>query len=125
MAQQNGHNRHNGHNGLANGAFDELIGALYDTAIAATDECAWCNLLPNVCDAFNATAGGFVIHDFTSRAGSLRHGFNIRTKFRNAYNDGLSAVNPWMESLAFYEEGSAVSGDDILSDHDIDRKSVV
>jgi len=116
MAQQNGQN---GHNAQADGAFDEVIGALYDTAIAATDECAWCNFLPKVCGAFNASAGGFVIHDFASRAGSLRHDFNIRAKFREAYNEGLSAVNPWMESLAFYEEGSAVSGDDILSDDDM------
>ena len=68
MAQQNGQN---GHNAQANGAFDELIGALYDTAIATNDECAWCSFLPKVCGAFNATAGGFVIHDFVSRAGSL------------------------------------------------------
>lgn len=111
--------QHNGHNGQANGSFDELIDALYDTAIAVTDDCAWCGLLPKVCGAFNASAGGFVIHDFASRAGSLRHDFNIRTEFRDAYNEGLSAVNPWMESLAFYEEGSAVSGDDILSDDDM------
>jgi DNA-binding CsgD family transcriptional regulator len=114
--------QHNGEIGKAGGngkAFDGLIDAFYDTAVAAVEGCAWCNVLPEVCSAFKASAGSFLIHDFSSQEGALRHQYNIRPEFRDAYNDGLGAINPWMESMAFYEEGTAVCGEDILSDSDM------
>ena len=110
MAQGSGRNRK---------AFDGLIDAFYDAAIAATKDCAWCNVLPKLCSAFEASAGSFVVHDFSARKGALRHEFNIRPEFRDAYNEGLSAKNPWMDSLAFYEEGAVVFGDDIVSHSDM------
>ncbi len=108
----------NGHNGEA---FDGLIDAFYDIATAATQDCAWCTVLPKLCHAFEASAGSFMGHDFSARQGALRHDFNIRPQFRDAYNDGLSAMNPWMDSLAFYAEGAVVFGEDIVSSRDIVR----
>jgi DNA-binding CsgD family transcriptional regulator len=110
MAQRNGHNGK---------AFDGLIDAFYDTAIAATEDCAWCTVLPKVCSAFEASAGSLMVHDFSARQGALRHEFNIRPEFRDAYNERLSAMNPWMDSLAFYEEGAAVFGEDIVPHGDM------
>jgi len=106
-------------NGRDGNAFDGLIDAFYDTAIAATTDCAWCNVLPKVCGAFEASAGSFMIHDFSTRKGALRHEFNVRPEFRDAYNEGLSAMNPWMSSLAYYEEGAVVRGEDIVSHGDM------
>ena len=82
MAQQNGRNGN---------AVDELIDAFYDTAIAETERCAWCNVLPKLCNALEASAGSFLVHDFSSQEGALRHEFNIRPEFRDAYGNGLSA----------------------------------
>lgn len=100
---------------------DELVGAFYDTAVAVTDGCAWCAVLPKMCGAFGATAGSFAVHDFSSRRGALRHGFNISRKYREAYNNGLSAADPWIESLAYYEAGSVVLGEDIVPDGSMAR----
>ncbi|MDH3473951.1 MAG: helix-turn-helix transcriptional regulator [Rhodospirillales bacterium] len=108
--------RGNGRNGKA---FDGLIDAFYDTAIAVTEDCAWCTVLPRVCGAFEASAGSFMVHDFSAREGALRHDYNIRPEFRDAYNEGLSAMNPWMDSLAFYEEGAVVFGEDIVPHGDM------
>jgi DNA-binding CsgD family transcriptional regulator len=112
MAQQNGHNGN---------AVDELIDAFYDTAIAETERCAWCNVLPKLCSALKASAGSFLVHDFSSQEGALRHEFNIGPEFRDAYSNGLSAKNPWMDSLTSYEEGAVVCGEEILADSDMVR----
>lgn len=106
-------------NGRNGNATDGLIDAFYDTAIATTEGCAWCDVLPKVCSAFKTSAGSFLVHDFAMREGALRHEFNILPKFRDAYNEGLAAINPWMESPAFYEEGAVVRGEDILPDDDL------
>lgn len=118
MAHRNGQN---GHNSRFNGQIDELIDAFYDAAIAVTDDCAWCTVLPAVCGAFNASAGGLLKHDFAAREGALSHDYNIGSEYRAAYNEGLSVINPWMDSQAFFAEGSVVSGDDIVSRGDMLR----
>ena len=106
-------------NGNANNGFGQLIDALYDTAIAVMDECAWCHVLPELCDAVDASAGGFLSHDLATRDGTLRHTFNIPSKYSEAYNDGLSAMDPWMTSAALYEEGAVVACEDVLSERDL------
>lgn len=100
-------------------AIDELIGAFYDTAIAPTERCAWCAVLPEVCDAFEASAGSFFDHDFASQQGTLRHEYNIRRESRDAYNNRLAPANPWMESMAMCEEGTVVGDEDVLSASDM------
>ena len=108
-------------NGYSDKSLEQLIDAFYDTAIAITGDCAWCDVVPQVCAAFNASAGGFLIHDFSAREGALRHEFNIGAEFRDAYNEGLSGINPWMESSAFYVQGAVVLGEDILPGSDMVR----
>ena len=106
-------------NGNGNTSFGQLIDALYDTAIAVMDDCAWCNILPNLCGALDASAGGFLTHDLAAKDGALRHTFNIPSTYSEAYNDGLSALNPWMTSTALYEEGAVLACEDVLSERDL------
>lgn len=101
------------------GSFDHLISALYDTVIATTERCAWCDILPKLCDAFNAPAGTFVSHDFSSRQGALHHEHNIQPGFRDAYNRKLATINPWTHSRSGYEAGAVIAGQDILTDSEM------
>ncbi|WP_299627001.1 helix-turn-helix transcriptional regulator [Pelagibius sp.] len=106
-------------NGSTNSDLGQLIDALYDTALAVMDECAWCNVLPKLGHALDASAGSFMTHDLAAGDGALRHRFNIQTKYYDAYNDGLSALDPWMTSAALYEEGAVIACEDVLSEREL------
>ncbi len=106
-------------NWRVNGSFDPLIGALYDTVIATTERCVWCDILPKLCYAFDAVAGSFVSHDFSSQEGALHHEYNISPGFRDAYNQELATIDPWMHSRGFYEANAVIAGQDIATDREM------
>lgn len=111
--------RRNGQNGRH---LDELIEAFYDTAVAVTEDCAWCGVLPKMCHAFDASAVGFLDHDFALREGFLRHEFNSYAGTREAHGGKGAGPAPWIDALARFEEGVAVCGDDFLV-HGDDRSN--
>ena len=93
---------------------DQLIDTLYETAVSAVDDCAWCDLLPGFCLTFDATASGLIAHDFVSGAAMLRHGYHADTAYHH------HGADPWgqallLRSLSDYREGAVFAGEDVES----------
>ncbi|MCG8357746.1 MAG: helix-turn-helix transcriptional regulator [Kiloniellales bacterium] len=95
---------------------DRLIGAIYDAITDAMEGCSWCQMLPQVCDGFDAAAGGLFSHDFVAGVGALRHSFNIDRGVRDTLSEGQANQNAWMRVVSHCREGAVVIG----SEDDVD-----
>ena len=56
---------------------EALVAASYEAAFDRSNDCSWCVFLSELCEHFDAAAGGLVQHDLTLKESSLRHKYNI------------------------------------------------
>ena len=56
-----------------------MVAASYEAAFDRSNDCSWCVFLSELCEHFDAAAGGLVQHDLTLKESSLRHKFNIES----------------------------------------------
>lgn len=99
-----------------NDGSDQLIGALYQTVMGDHE---WRDVLPRICEAFQASAGGIFVHDFSTGKGVLRHEFNVPSELQEAYNEKLSAQNPWLCTERCYHENTTSVGEEILPNREL------
>jgi len=99
-----------------NDGSDQLIGALYQTVMGGHE---WGDVLPKICETFKASAGGFFVHNFSTGKGILRSDFNVPSELREAYNEKLSAQNPWLCTEWRYHENTTNIGEEILPNREL------